>query len=395
MTEQSSWLILGACLTMGCCLSCDSGAKTTFASEAAGGSAAAHAGSGGTATASTGSLAEKYADYFPVGVALGSVHLSTMGDIVDRDFNHLTCENAMKITDIHPAEASFAWEEADYIADYARQRDIKLTGHALLWHRQAPDWMFAGVTAGDATSLETLKARLKAHIEAMVERYGDVVDNWDVVNEAISDDATKTYRDGSEGSKWYELFGSEEYIYWAFKFAKDALEAQSPGSSAGKLYYNEYVVTTKADRILKMLAWLKDEKGIQVDGVGFQSHENMTWPSTTDLQSAFDKFVAAGYKTKISELDITVYSDYTTGSFVASPAVELTAELEAEQAKRFTDLFALYRKNKSHITSVTFWGVSDDQTWLDHDPVPGRNDYPLLYNEQHQPKAARAAIMQF
>jgi endo-1,4-beta-xylanase len=105
--------------------------------------------------------------------------------------------------------------------------------------------------------------------------------------------------------------------------------------------------------------------------------------------------VAAGYKTKVSELDITVYSDYTTGSFMASPAVELTAELEAKQAKRFADLFALYRKNKSHITSVTFWGVSDDQTWLDHDPVPGRNDYPLLYNEQHQPKAARAAIMQF
>ncbi|HYJ08090.1 MAG TPA: endo-1,4-beta-xylanase, partial [Polyangiaceae bacterium] len=123
MTKRSSWLILGAMLTMGC----DNGAKSTFASEAAGGSAAAQAGSGGTATAATGSLAEKYAEYFPVGVALGSVHLSTMGDIVDRDFNHLTCENAMKITDIHPAEASFAWEEADYIADYARQRDIKLT----------------------------------------------------------------------------------------------------------------------------------------------------------------------------------------------------------------------------------------------------------------------------
>ena len=33
-----------------------------------------------------------------------------------------------------------------------------------------------------------LKSRLKAHIEAMIERYADVVDNWDVVNEAISDD---------------------------------------------------------------------------------------------------------------------------------------------------------------------------------------------------------------
>ena len=70
-------------------------------------------------------------------------------------------------------------------------------------------------------------------------------------------------------------------------------------------------------------------------------------------------------------------------------------ELETRQAKRFSDLFALYRKNKQHITSVTFWGVSDDQTWLDNEPVPGRNDYPLLYNDAHAPKAARAAIMNF
>lgn len=402
--RQASWLVLGTVLALSAaCFGCDIGARSNLGDRAGGnsgglgtgGTSAMQPGTGGTPTMPTDSLAEKYADHFPIGVALGSVHLSTMGSIVDRDFNHLTCENAMKIQDIHPAEATFAWDEADDIADYARQRGIKLTGHALLWHRQAPDWMFAGVTAGDATSLETLKSRLKAHIEAMVERYGDVVDNWDVVNEAISDDATKTYRDGSEGSKWYELFGSEEYIYWAFQYAKDALEAQSPGSSAGKLYYNEYVVTTKADRILEMLAWLKNEKGIQIDGVGFQSHENMTWPSTTDLQTALDKFVAAGYKTKISELDVTVYSDYSTGSFVASPPVELTAELEAKQAKRFADLFALYRKNKSHITSVTFWGISDDQTWLDNEPVAGRNDHPLLYNEQHQPKAARAAIMAF
>ncbi len=362
------------------------------ANSAAGFSATGGVGAGGLLGAS---LAEKYADFFPIGAAIGNDHLNTLEQVLARDFNHLTCENAMKIQDIHPTADGFYWADADRVADFARQHGMKLTGHTLLWHQQTPAWMFEGVTAGDATSLELLKGRLKAHIEGVVDRYADVVDNWDVVNEAISDDPTKQYRDGSEDSKWFELFGSEEYIYWAYKFAKDALEAKSLGSSAGKLYYNEYVATVKADRILKMLAWLRDEKGIQVDGVGFQSHENMSWPSTTDLQAAIDKFKTAGYKVKISELDITVYSDYTTGSFVASPAVEFTPELEARQAKRFGDLFALYRKNKGQLTSVTFWGVSDDQTWLDSAPVPGRNDFPLLYNDAHTPKAARAAIMDF
>lgn len=71
-----------------------------------------------------------------------------------------------------------------------------------------------------------------------------------------------------------------------------------------------------------------------------------------------------------------------------------TVELEAKQAKRFGDLFALYRKNKDSITSHLL-GLSDDNTWLDNEPVAGRDDFPLLYNDQHTPKAARAAIMSF
>jgi endo-1,4-beta-xylanase len=359
-------------------------------SGGAGGSAGMDA-SGG---APSGSLAAKYADYFPIGVAVSEPAFSEFQPLLAQEFNHLTCEYQMKIAKIHPAEDTYAWEGTDQIADFARQHGMKLTGHTLLWHQEAPDWMFAGVTAGDAQSLELLKSRLKAHIEAVVGRYADVVDNWDVVNEALSDDKTKQYRDGSEGSKWYEVFGSEEYIYWAFKFAKDALEANSPGSSAGKLYYNEYTATQKADKMLKMLAWLKDEKGMTIDGVGFQSHEIMTWPSTTEIQTAINKFKSAGYKVKISELDVSVYNDYATGSFVASPAVDFTSDLEAKQAKRFADLFTVYRANKGEITSVTIWGVSDEQSWLNA-TVPGRADFPLLYNAQHQPKAARAAIVNF
>jgi len=341
-----------------------------------------------------GSVAQTYADYFPIGAAVSAWHLDNAAETVTRDFNHLTCENAMKAQNIHPEEATYDWTEADRIADFARSHGMKLTGHALLWHRQAPAWMFAGVSAGDPSSLELLKSRLKAHIEAVVNRYADVVDNWDVVNEAISGYSGKVYRDGSEDSQWYELFGSEEYIYWAFQYAYDALEANEPGSALGKLYYNDYLVTSRADKILSLFAWLKT-KGIQVDGVGFQSHERMTWPSANDLRRAFDKFVAAGYKIKISELDVTVYEDYSTGSFVASPEVQYTAELEAAQAQRFADLFAVYRQYKDNVTSVTFWGVSDERSWLNYEPVAGRADYPLLYKDVSTPKAARAAVMNF
>jgi endo-1,4-beta-xylanase len=123
--------------------------------------------------------------------------------------------------------------------------------------------------------------------------------------------------------------------------------------------------------------------------------EQLEWPAIADLQVAFDKVSAAGYKIKISELDVTVYADYVTGTFEPQPEVPFTAALETTQAKRFASLFALYRKNKNSITSVTVWGVSDDRTWLDNEPVVGRDDYPLLFDDAHQPKAARASIVNF
>jgi len=335
----------------------------------------------------TDSVAHKYADYFPIGTAVSAWHLDNAADTLARDFNHLTCENAMKAQNIHPAEDSYNWAEADRIADFARSHGMKMTGHALLWHRQAPDWLFEGITAGDAASLELLKSRLKAHIEAVINRYADVVDNWDVVNEAISSDGSKIYRDAAEQSQWYELFGGEEYIYWAFLYAHDALEAIAPGSSLGKLYYNDYSVTVKVDKILAMFAWLEG-RGIHVDGIGFQSHENMSWPSASELESAFGEFVRAGYEIKISELDVTVYGDS------ALPEVPFTAQLEAAQAERFAALFAVYRATQA-ISSVTFWGIGDDRSWLNYVPVPGRHDYPLLYKDAHTPKAARSAIMDF
>jgi endo-1,4-beta-xylanase len=132
-----------------------------------------------------------------------------------------------------------------------------------------------------------------------------------------------------------------------------------------------------------------------VDGVGFQSHESIRWPATSDLQAAFDKFAAAGYKVKISELDVTVYDDYVTGTFVPSPKVAFTPDLEAAQARRYQSLFELYRRNKGLVTSVTFWGISDDRSWLNDSPVAGRTDYPLLYNAAHAPKQARIAIVSF
>jgi endo-1,4-beta-xylanase len=334
-------------------------------------------------------LKGSYADLFTIGTAVSDSHLTHVNDLLSLHFNRFTAENAMKFGPIHPAKDTFEFAEADRIADFARRRGAAMTGHTLVWHSQNPEWLFADLVAGDPESIATLKSRLQTHVNVMINRYGDVVDNWDVVNEAISDDGSKIYRDDSS---WYRIFGDASYVYWGFRYAYEALETRAAGSAKGKLYYNDYNNTLKIDRILPMLKEV-EAKGIPVTGVGFQAHWNFGFPSIPDLRKAMDAVVAAGYKIKISELDVSIYNDYPNGTYVPEAAKPFTDELAAQQSERYRSLFALFSEYKDHITSVTMWGVSDDQTWLDNFPVKGRNDHPLLWNDDHRAKPALDAVL--
>lgn len=367
------------------------GAVATGGGTATGGAAT---NTGGTGTADGATLQAVYEPYFPIGAAIAQVHLDTVESILVTHFNRITAENAMKFGGVSTGEGTYDWSKADSLADFARTHDMDMTGHTLVWHRQAPSWLFSDLTAGNADDIETLKGRMKAHIDTIVPRYDDVVDNWDVVNEAISDDASKKFRDGAEGSDFYRIFGNEKYVYWAFKYAHDALEAIEPGNAEGKLYYNDYNVTLKVDRIIALCDWVQ-EQGVPVHGIGLQQHVTVDWPGIAEIEETINKITAAGYAVKISELDMSVYNDYQDGKLDPEPETEFTAALEAEQAQRYGDLFALYRRHADDITSVTFWGVSDAHTWLDNEPVPGRADYPLLWDENHQPKQALDSVLDF
>src|SRR5687768_2932251 len=113
MMTHANLLMFSAVLALsGACFGCDSGARSTTSGACTHGGPPIQEATGASATNPTGSLAQKYADRLPIGVALGSLHLSTKASIVDHDLNHLTCEIAIKIQDSHPAKASFAGEEA-------------------------------------------------------------------------------------------------------------------------------------------------------------------------------------------------------------------------------------------------------------------------------------------
>jgi endo-1,4-beta-xylanase len=71
----------------------------------------------------------------------------------------------------------------------------------------------------------------------------------------------------------------------------------------------------------------------------------------------------------------------------------LPESIQQALAKRYADLFGVFVRHRDVIERVTFWGVTDGDSWLNGWPVRGRTSYPLLFDRNGQPKPAFAAVI--
>lgn len=63
-------------------------------------------------------------------------------------------------------------------------------------------------------------------------------------------------------------------------------------------------------------------------------------------------------------------------------------------ARRYAELFAVYLQYHDVVDRVTFWGVTDGDSWLNNFPIRGRTNYPLLFDRAGQPKPAYHAVLE-
>ncbi|MCR8656346.1 endo-1,4-beta-xylanase [Paenibacillus endoradicis] len=316
------------------------------------------------------SLHEAFAKDFPIGAAVSPAILDSTGSLIARHYNSLTAENDMKPIELQPEENVFTFEKADQIVRFAKEHNMRLRGHTLVWHNQTPDWMFEGQN-GEPADRELLLARMKLHIDTVVGRYRGDVYCWDVVNEAIQDKEENLLRQ----SRWLELAG-EEYIQKAFEYA----HAADPNAL---LFYNDYheTVPTKREKIYKLVKDLLD-RGTPIHGIGLQAHWNIYEPSIEDIRIAIERYASLGLQLHITELDLPMFGNDDKRREVMTP----TEEMIEKQAKQYEQIFELFRSYKDVITNVTFWGAADDYTWLDYFPGKERKTWPFLFNDQHEPK---------
>lgn len=332
-------------------------------------------------------LKDVYADYFKVGVAVSMNHLQGKEkELLLKHFNSLTTENYMKPEILMMKDGSYNWENADKIVKFARDNHLFLRGHCLVWHNQTPDWFFKN-DKGNYVDSTTMYRRMEKYMTDVITHFKSDVYCWDVVNEAISDVESENYR---TNSGWFKTCGTG-FVERAFRIANKI-------DPKAKLFYNDYnlVNPIKREKVYNMISELL-KKGVPIQGIGLQGHWSTQDLNTNEIQKTIDLFASLGLDIQITELDLTVYGTYHgEGAKIQSKETHpFTPCLEKMQANKYKEIFEILRRNKEKISAVTFWGLADNYTWLNNFPVPNRNDFPLLFDQQLNPKLAFHAITTF
>ena len=341
------------------------------------------------------SLKDAFQGMFRIGAALNQAQFegrdARADAIVASQFNTISPENELKWERIHPQPGVYRFEAADAYVAYGEKRHMFIVGHCLVWHSQTPRWVFQD-DEGQPVTREVLLQRMREHISTVVGRYKGRIGGWDVVNEALNEDGTL------RNSPWRRIIG-DDFLVKAFQFAHEA-------DPKAELYYNDYSLENEPKRLgaVNLIRKLQ-AAGVNVTAIGLQGHDKLDWPTLQQQADTIEAFRNLGIKVNITELDVDVLPR-TTRSNSADVAETATAaagsnpysaglppEMEQALADRNADLFRVFAKYRGTISRITFWGVTDAESWLNNFPTRGRTNYPLLFDRQGRPKPAVDAVL--
>jgi len=335
-------------------------------------------------------LQEAYKNDFMVGVAINQKQFTgedTHGAaIIKTQFNSISPENALKweVIQPRPGENGYDFQPGDRYVEFGETNGMYVVGHTLVWHSQTPKWVFLADDGTNYCDRTTLLKRMHDHIQTVVGRYKGRIKCWDVVNEALQDNGTL------RKSPWERIIG-DDYIEKAFQFAHEA-------DPDAVLRYNDYSLENEPKRkgALALIKKLQAE-GIPVSAIGLQAHVKMDWPTVEQEDATISDFAKLGVRVMITELDVDLLGRSHSAD-ISEMQREITSNNytnglpdSAQQAlaKRYADLFSVFIKHKKNISLITFWGVTDGDSWLNR----GRMNYPLLFDRKWQPKPAFGAVI--
>ena len=340
--------------------------------------------------------------------------------LLQAHFNSVTATNEMKAYSLLDQGASrrskdgtpaMNYQKADIMVAWAQKNGIGVRGHVLVWDAYMLDWFFheGYDPAKPYADQDTIRARTESYITQVVthfeEKFPGVVYCWDVVNEAVGDSAgeyapqdprhLRTKRSG--GDNLFQKYMGDDYVEYAFLYARNAVEALDADI---KLYYNDYnaYFAEKAAAIRALAksvnSFAQDESGQPrklLDGIGMQGYIGGYGTQSGCLvdshigmiQNEILRYAALDLEVQITEMAVRNF--------------------DLSQAQRHADFYgrlfqrlvSLAEDGVSPLKAVSIWGLTDHPY-----AAKGSYDYNLnspyggLFDEKLKEKDAFQAVYQ-
>jgi endo-1,4-beta-xylanase len=310
-----------------------------------------------------------------VGVAIAADQGSAKRALIAEHFTAVTTENAMKWGEVAPTLGNYDFSAADDLVDFATTNGLRLRGHALLWGRLQLPSDLASIVSGAADPAAELRDRIQEHFATMISRYAGRVALWDVVNEPLEINEAPPV--DPDANIFFDTLGID-YIAEAFELAR-LLDPDA------ELFLNEFSLIVPSAKLSALRAMVQDllAAGVPIGGIGLQSHVYPSIPlrDPVEIRELLRDLATLGLPLELTEIDVSI------AHFLSEP------DPEAAQAEYYGRLIAACMVVPA-CRAVTFWGLSDDESWLDSFPLwsasaPNR---PLLFDGTLQPKPAYYAV---
>jgi endo-1,4-beta-xylanase len=308
---------------------------------------------------------------FPIGCSVMTGHLQDPGfaGLVERHVGQLTPEWEMKMEYIVQPDGTFRFDAPDAIAAFARDRRLRLFGHALVWYAQ--DSVAFQRVANDRAAFANA---YRNYILAVAGRYRGQASGWDVVNEPISEEG-----EGLRSSLWSRTLGETDHIVRAFDHAAEA----DPGAV---LFLNDYNLESRPKKRAMFMRLVETllKRGCKLGGLGTQSHIDIDLPKGA-LGAALKDLASFGLPVHLSELDIS-----TNMKRVDLRPAQDRLKLQADTAREAAEAFMMVPPGQRF--AFTLWGLRDKDSWLRGPAGTGPADMPSMFDDQGQAKPALYAL---
>jgi hypothetical protein len=257
-------------------------------------------------------------------------------------FNYSVIGFSGKWVTIEPKEGERHYEDLDGYVDWCTKNGIRIEYHFVTGYE--PEWM---KTKSPAEQQEAVVR----HAKALIERYGDRIDTWQVINERRLQHAAPVV---------FEIF-----------------RKRLPGAKLGVSHCARFYAERSGERRWTdlMRGWDSAEQltreGATVDYFGVHAHRPFgTWWDPRTMYEVLDAYAAKGVRVHITETGIS-HRGKIEGSVLSG---EWNETLQAEYLRRF--LSVCY--SHPNVDVVNFWGFGP-KTW--------QKDIGLL-DENYAPRPA-------